>query len=167
MDAAIPTKRVSRHICNADLCYVAVDESKRASWGDTRSESRFHRARRLRVAPPSRCERPAIPGGPADRRATAWKTGPRRKTSMACAVGCGLSARGLHGRVRILYRIQPNVSVPADAPICGRGASSRICCGVAVEEYIAHMKVRSPKWGTVALPSAAFQQIARRSLVHA
>ena len=32
---------------------------------------------------------------------------------------------------------------------------------VPVEEYRRQMKVRSPKWGTVMLPSAAFQDLVR------
>ncbi|MCS7167616.1 MAG: HYExAFE family protein [Gemmatales bacterium] len=33
-------------------------------------------------------------------------------------------------------------------------------CGVRVERYMEHMKLRSPKWDTVSLPMEAFRQLA-------
>jgi hypothetical protein len=66
------------------------------------------------------------------------------------------------GAFVFLYRIQPTVSLPANsADLWTWREQPYLLRAVAVEDYVAHMKVRSPKWGTVALPNASFQQLAR------
>src|SRR5207247_1579255 len=73
-----------------------------------------------------------------------------------------LFGRSYTGLFVFLYRIQPIVSLPADSSDLWTWRDRQyLLRAVAVEDYLAHMKVRSPKWGTVALPSAAFQQLAR------
>ena len=51
---------------------------------------------------------------------------------------------------------------PPTPRICGHGAAAAILLrAVEVNDYERHMRVRSPKWGTVALPTAAYRELVR------
>lgn len=60
------------------------------------------------------------------------------------------------------YQLLPSVTVPDDTedlwPWRGRRYLFR---AVAVEDYRRHMRVRSPRWGTVGLPRAVFREVVR------
>jgi hypothetical protein len=146
-----------------NLCYVAVDESKRASWGDTPVKNLDFIVlgacgSRLLVDVKGR----QFPGGPADRPRYTWENWSTQEDIDGLRNWMRLFGPTYTGAFVFLYRIQPTVSLPADSlDLWTWRDQTYLLRAVAVEDYIAHMKVRSPKWGTVALPNASFQQLAR------
>ena len=146
-----------------NLCYVAVDESKRASWGDTPVKNLdfiVHGACGSRLLVDVKGRR--FPGGPADRPRYTWENWSTQDDIDGLQSWMRLFGPSSTGLFVFLYCIQPTVSLPADSPDLWTWRDRQyLLRGVAVEDYIVHMKVRSPKWGTVALPGAAFGQLAR------
>ena len=146
-----------------NLCYVAVDESKRASWGDTPVKNLDFIVlgacgSRLLVDVKGR----QFPGGPADRPRYTWENWSTQEDIDGLRNWMRLFGPTYTGAFVFLYRIQPTVSLPADSlDLWTWRDQTYLLRAVAVEDYVAHMKVRSPKWGTVALPNASFQQLAR------
>jgi len=69
---------------------------------------------------------------------------------------------GYEALLVFMYHMMPPLTVPDDTPDLwewhGRNYLLR---AVRVEEYREHMRVRSPKWRTVGLPSAAFRELVR------
>jgi hypothetical protein len=60
------------------------------------------------------------------------------------------------------YHILPEVELDADTPDLFEWRGKRyLLRAVDVDEYRRHLRVRSPKWGTVAVPGRIF-----RDLVH-
>jgi hypothetical protein len=146
-----------------NLCYVAVDESKRACWGDTPVKNLDFIVlgacgSRLLVDVKGR----QFPGGPPARPRYTWENWSTQEDIDGPRSWMHLFGPSYTAVFVFLYRIQPSVSLPADSPdLWRRRDQPYLLRAVGVEEYAAHMKVRSPKWGTVSLPSAAFHQVAR------
>jgi hypothetical protein len=60
------------------------------------------------------------------------------------------------------YHILPSVELPDDIDDLWTWRGRRyLLRAVEVNEYQRHMRVRSPKWGTVTLPRAAYQELVR------
>src|SRR2546421_643713 len=68
---------------------------------------------------------------------------------------------GSLGLFVFLYRIGPTVNLAEDTLDVWNWRGARyLLRAVSVDAYRRHMKVRSPKWGTVCLPGATFQTLA-------
>jgi hypothetical protein len=145
------------------LCTVAVDESRRALWGDTSVKS-------LDFIVLSRCgirllvdvKGRRFPGGPVGRERYVWENWSTQEDLSGMASWLRLFGPGSLGLLVFLYRIGPSVTLPADTPDLWAWRDQRyLLRAVTVEAYRRHMKVRSPKWGTVCLPGTAFRELAR------
>lgn len=61
-----------------------------------------------------------------------------------------------------IYHIRPTVMLPDDTPDVWHFRDAMyLLRAVPLEDYRAHMKVRSPKWGTVGLPGTVYRRLAR------
>ena len=145
------------------LGYVAVDETRRALLGDAPVKSLdflvFGRdGARLVIDVKGR----RFPAGTHKKPRRVWECwsfrddvdGLERWSSMA-----GPTFRGL---LVFAYHLHPSVSLSDDTPdlhVCrGRRYLFR---AVDVEDYRQHMRVRSPRWGTVTLPLMSFRSVVR------
>ena len=60
------------------------------------------------------------------------------------------------------YLLQPQVQIPDDTEDLWHWHGRRyLFRAIPVDEYRRHMRLRSPKWGTVDLPRRAFRQLVR------
>jgi len=74
------------------------------------------------------------------------------------------------GALVFAYSLDPAVAVPDDSEDLWNYRGRRyLYRAVAVGDYRRHMRSRSPKWGTVGLPGAAFRTLVRplRHFTHA
>ena len=61
-----------------------------------------------------------------------------------------------------VYHLQPSVAWPAQPEDLWIWRGRRyLVRAVAAVDYRRHMRVRSPKWGTVSLPGAVFRELAQ------
>jgi hypothetical protein len=164
MDRSNPYEQAfEAYLQTQNLCYVAVDESKRASWGDKPVKNLDFIVlgacgSRLLVDVKGR----QFPGGPPDRPRYTWENWSTQDDIDGLVSWMRLFGPSYTGLFVFLYRIGPIVSLPQDSPDLWKWRDRQyLLRAVAVEDYLAQMKVRSPKWGTVALPGAAFQKLAR------
>jgi len=145
------------------LCTVAVDESRRALWGTTPVKNLdfivlSHSGTRLLVDVKGR----QFPGGPVGRERYVWENWSTHDDLAGMSSWSRLFGPGSLGLFVFLYRIGPTVKLAEDTLDLWSWRGERyLLRAVTVDAYRRHMKVRSPKWGTVCLPGAAFQQLAR------
>lgn len=69
---------------------------------------------------------------------------------------------GFRGVLAFVYHLAPTVELPSGVPdlFAFRGRAFLVR-GVAVCEYRTHMRTRSPRWGTVHLPTADFRRLVK------
>jgi hypothetical protein len=145
------------------LCHVAVDETRRASWGRTSVKSLDFivlgpSGARLLVDVKGR----RFPGGTAGKPRYVWENWSTREDIAGLASWTNLFGARSLGLLVFLYQIEPAVSVPADTPDLWSWCDRRyLLRAVTLDEYRRHMRVRSPKWGTVCLPGKTFRALAR------
>jgi hypothetical protein len=66
------------------------------------------------------------------------------------------------GVLAFVYHLADGVELPAGTPDVFAFRDGRyLMRGVSVADYRAHLRVRSPRWGTVHLPAAAFRRVVR------
>ncbi|MCS7045620.1 MAG: HYExAFE family protein [Gemmataceae bacterium] len=146
-----------------ELCYVAVDEAKRASWGGATVKNLDFivmgaNGRPLLVDVKGR----RFPGGPADRPRYVWENWSTQEDVDGLRHWTRLFGQESTALFVFLYQIQPQVTLAADSPdLWTWRGQPYLLRAVAVDDYLAQMKVRSPKWGTVCLPTAVFHKLAR------
>jgi len=145
------------------LCYVGVDESRRSFLGDVSVKNLDFivlgaAGARLLVDVKGR----QFPGGPLGKERYVWENWSTQEDISGLDSWLRLFGSGYIALFAFLYRLQPSVEIPADTPDLFVHRDSRyLIRAVALEEYRRHMKVRSPKWGTVCLPNAKFRELAR------
>jgi hypothetical protein len=145
------------------LCTVAVDETRRALWGATPIKSLDfivlgQSGTRLLVDVKGR----QFPGGPAGRERYVWENWSTQEDLCGMAQWIRLFGPGSVGLFVFLYRIGPTVSLPHDTLDLWTWREQRyLLRAVTIESYRRHMKVRSPKWGTVCLAGSVFRELAR------
>lgn len=145
------------------LCYVAVDEGKRASWGNVPVKNLDFivlgaNGARLLVDVKGR----RFPGGPKDRPRYVWESWSTQDDVDGLRRWMRLFGPGGVGVLVFLYRIEPTVILQAESPdLFTWRDQPYLVRAVAVEDYARHLRVRSPKWGTVHLPGARFAELAR------
>lgn len=145
------------------LCHVAVDETRRALWGQTSIKSLDfivlgENGARLLVDVKGR----RFPGGAAGRERYVWENW----STLGDIDGLTSWTRlfGAHALALFvfLYRIEDGVTLEAETPDLWSWRGQRyLLRAVSLEQYRRHMKVRSPKWGTVFVPKAVFHDLAR------
>ena len=153
------------------LCYVAVDETRRAMLGDDDSVKSldfvvFGRAgARLVVDIKGR----RFPGGPPGKPRRVWECWSFREDLDGLDRWAEMAGADYRGLLVFAYCLHASVEMPAATPdlhICrGRRYLFR---GVCARDYRENMRRRSHSWDTVSLPKAAFRALVRpfRDFVH-
>jgi hypothetical protein len=144
------------------LCYVAVDETRRAMLGEVRVKSLdfivYGDGTRLLVDVKGR----RFPGGRAPRLRRVWQNWCMREDLDGLARWAELAGPGYQGLLVFAYHLLPDVTLPEDTDDLWTWRGRRyLLRAVAADDYRKHMRVRSPKWGTVDLPTAAFRELVR------
>jgi hypothetical protein len=145
------------------LCYVAVDETRRALLGDSPVKSLdflvFGRdGARLVIDIKGR----RFPAGPPKKPRRVWECWSFRDDIDGLDRWSSLAGPSFRGLLVFAYLLHASVNLSDDTPdlhVCrGRRYLFR---AVDVEDYRRHMRVRSPRWGTVTLPLAVFRSVVR------
>jgi hypothetical protein len=145
------------------LCYVAVDETRRAMLGDSRVKSLdfivYGRCgSRLLVDVKGR----RFPGGPPERPRRVWECWSTQEDIDGLQRWPALFGPGYQGLLVFTYQLSPAVELPDDTEDLWIWRGRRyLFRAVEVGDYRRHMRVRSPKWGTVGLPRAVFRKLVR------
>lgn len=145
------------------LCYVAVDEARRATLGGSPVKNLDFIVHglaggRLLVDVKGR----QFPGGTVQKPRYVWESWATQEDVLGLRRWASLFGPGATALFAFLYRLLPTVSVPAaSADLFTWRGDQYLVRAVTVEDYLLHMRVRSPKWGTVGLPGAAFRTLAR------
>jgi hypothetical protein len=145
------------------LCYVAVDETRRACLGDTPVKNLDFivlglTGARLLVDVKGR----QFPGGPPERPRYTWESWSTQEDVDGLGSWTRLFGPDYLALFVFMYRVLPTVALEVDTPDLWEFRGDRyLLRAVTLDEYAVHLRVRSPKWGTVDLPSAAFRRLAR------
>ncbi len=146
-----------------NLCYVAVDEGRRSMLGDTPVKNLDFivlgaNGRRLLVDVKGR----RFPGGTPDKPKYTWENWATSEDLDGFRAWTEVFGPNYLAMFVFIYRIGPNVELPTPCVDLWtfREQTYLLRC-VAFEDYLIHMKTRSPKWGTVHLPSAVYRDLAR------
>lgn len=144
------------------LCYVAVDEAKRATLGDTPIKNLDFLVlgaggSRLLIDIKGR----RFPGGSAEKPRYIWENWATQDDIDGLRAWSDAFGPGYRSLFVFMYRIEPTIELEETADLWTWRDVKYLLRAVAVDDYVASMKIRSPKWGTVNIPSAAFRQLAR------
>jgi hypothetical protein len=143
------------------LCYVAVDETRRSMMGDIRVKSLDfivygEGGARLLVDVKGR----RFPCGPKDRRRRVWESWSTRDDVQGLEQWAEVFGSGFQAVLVFMYHVLPEVDLPEDCEDLWTWHGRRyLLRAVAVNDYRAHMRVRSPKWDTVCLPGPIFRKL--------
>jgi len=145
------------------LCYVAVDETRRAFVGEERVKNLdfiVHGEGGARLLVDVKGRR--YPSGPPARPRRVWESWSTREDVDGLERWARLFGPGYLGLLVFSYNLGPEVELPDDTvdlfTFRGRRYLFR---AVEVSAYRRHMRVRSPKWDTVNLSSAVFRDLVR------
>src|SRR4051794_30430048 len=145
------------------LGYVAVDETHRSSLDDEPVKSLDFvvyglGGAKLLVDVKGR----RFPGGKKDKPRRVWETWSTRDDIDGLDRWAERFGAGYTGLLVFVYRIQPTVLLPLGTadPWLLHDRVFFMRAG-SVDDYRRHMRVRSPRWGTVMLPTAAFRDLVR------
>jgi len=144
------------------LCYVAVDEAKRAMLGETPVKNLDFLVlgvggSRLLIDIKGR----RFPGGKPEKPRYVWENWATQDDIDGLRTWSNAFGPGYLSLFVFMYGIQPTVALSETADLWTWRGVKYLLRAVEVEEYVAAMKVRSPKWGTVTIPSAVFRQLAK------
>ncbi len=143
------------------LCYVAVDETRRAMLGELRVKSLDfivygQCGTRLLVDVKGR----RFPSGPAARPRRVWECWSTREDIDGLEQWTVLFGPGYQGLLVFIYHLLPSVTLADDSADLWIWRGRRyLLRALPTEEYRQHMRVRSPKWGTVSLPGYVFRDL--------
>jgi hypothetical protein len=141
--------------------YVAVDETRRALLGTETVKSLDFivygdAGARLLVDIKGR----RFPSGRPPRPRHVWECWSMREDIEGLERWGGLFGPGFQGLLVFTYQLLPPVELPEDTEDLWTHRGRRyLFRAIPVNEYRQHMRVRSPRWGTVGLPGAVFRQL--------
>lgn len=145
------------------LCYVGVDEARRSQLDNVPIKNLDfvvlgkHGAKLL-VDVKGR----QFPGGPAGKERFVWESWTTQDDIDGIEQWQRLFGPSYLGLFVFLYRIKNTVELDASSIDLFRVQDQRyLLRAVPIAEYRQHVRVRSPKWGTVNLPSNVFARLAR------
>jgi hypothetical protein len=145
------------------LCYVAVDETRRPTLGESTVKSLDfivfgENGARLLVDVKGR----RFPAGRAGKQRRVWECWSTREDIDGLQRWVDLWGPPYQGLLVFTYHVLPCVELPADTEDLWTWRGRRyLFRAVEVDEYRRHMRVRSPKWGTVTLPREAYRSLVR------
>src|SRR5690242_2145889 len=143
------------------ISYVAVDETRRSMLGDLRVKNldfivHGDMGSRLLIDVKGR----RFPGGTADKPRRVWECWCARDDIDGLEQWEDLFGADYRGLLVFTYGLSPAVELPEDTLDLWTWRGRRyLFRAVPVRDYRRHMRVRSPKWGTVHLPRAAFREL--------
>jgi hypothetical protein len=145
------------------LCYVAVDETRRAVLDETRVKSLDfvvygENGARLVVDVKGR----RFPTGSRQRPRRVWECWSTAEDVDGLGRWARLFGPDYQGLLVFTYLLAPAVELPEDTDDLWTWRGRRyLFRAVTARDYRRHMRVRSVKWGTVHLPGAAFRRLVR------
>jgi len=145
------------------LCYVGVDETRRAFLGETRVKNLDFivcgpGGARLLVDVKGR----RFPTGPPGKQRRVWECWSTQEDVDGLERWVELFGAGYQGLLVFTYQLLPEVILPDDTDDLWTWRGRRyLLRAVAVDDYRAHVRVRSPKWGTVDVAGAVFRSLVR------
>ena len=145
------------------LCYVGVDEARRAMMGETRVKSLdfiVYGTAGARLVVDVKGRR--FPTGPKEKPRRVWECWSTQEDIDGLQRWAELSGPGYRGLLVFAYLLAPEVALPDDTDDLWTWRGRRyLLRAIPVDEYQPHMRVRSPRWGTVSLPTPIFRQLVR------
>jgi hypothetical protein len=145
------------------LCYIAVDETRRAFLGETRVKSLdfiVHGEGGARLLVDVKGRR--FPGGPKDRPRRVWESWSTREDIDGLERWAERFGPDYLPLLVFAYQIRPTVKLPLGVrDLWFWRGKPYLYRAVPVDEYRRHMRVRSPKWGTVMVSTADFRGLVR------
>ncbi len=103
-----------------------------------------------------------FPGGPADKPRYTWESWSTQEDVDGLGSWTRLFGPDYLALFVFMYRIQPTVTLASDTADLWHFRDERyLLRAVTLDDYSRHMRVRSPKWGTVDLPGAVYKSLAR------
>lgn len=150
--------------------YVAVDESRRTSIDDDPIKSLdfiVYSPEGPRFLVDIKGRR--FPGGTPEKPRKVWQNWVSREDIVCLERWENSFGDGFRGLIVFLYQLSEAVELAEDTADLWEWKGSRyLVRAVAAGDYRRHMRVRSPRWGTVCLPTEAFRELVRpfRSFTH-
>lgn len=145
------------------LCYVAVDETRRALLGDVPVKSLDFMVfgkdgARLVVDVKGR----RFPGGRPDSPRRVWESWSSREDVDGLERWAELAGPGYRGLLVFAYELHDAIELDDRTPDLYAFRGKRyLFRAVEARDYRRHMRVRSPRWNTVCLPTAVFRAVVR------
>jgi hypothetical protein len=163
MDRSNPYEAAFEAYLNAHgLCYIGVDEKKRSFLDEAPVKNLDFvvlgaGGTRLLVDVKGR----RFPGGPPERQRRVWENWSTQEDIRGLTSWMRLFGPGYLGLFVFMYKIgAKEILADETGPWTWHGTRYRLLA-VPVEEYSRHMRVRSPRWGTVSLQGSVFRSLAR------
>ncbi len=145
------------------LCYVAVDETRRAMLGDVRVKSLdfiVHGDGEARLLVDVKGRR--FPTGSPERERRVWECWSTADDLSGLERWAETFGPGYRGLLVFVYRLGANVTLPEETEDLWTWRGRRyLLRAIAADDYRRHMRVRSPKWQTVSLPRSAYRDLVR------
>ena len=145
------------------LCYVAVDETRRSMLGDTRIKNLdfiVHGDTGLGLLVDVKGRR--FPGGTPEHPRRVWQCWSTREDIDGLERWTDLFGSGYQGLLVFTYLLAPEVALPDETLDLWTWRGRRyLFRAVSVGDYRRHLRVRSPKWGTVDLAQDVFRRLVR------
>lgn len=145
------------------LCYVAVDETRRTMLGETPVKNLdfiVHGPDGARLLVDVKGRR--FPTGARAHPRRVWECWSTREDVSGLERWAETFGPGYQGLLVFAYQLAAEVMLPEETDDLWTWRGRRyLLRAVAVEEYRRHLRVRSPRWDTVALPNAVFRRIVR------
>ena len=144
------------------LCYVAVDETRRAQLGDIRVKNLDfivygEGGSRLLVDVKGR----RFPTGSTGRERRVWECWSTQDDVDGLEKWTELFGSGYQALLVFAYQLMSDAPLPEDIDDLWTWRGRRyLLRAVSVDDYRAHLRVRSPRWRTVSLPRKSFENLA-------
>jgi hypothetical protein len=145
------------------LCYIAVDETRRTMLGELRVKNLDFivygdGGARLLVDVKGR----RFPAGPVERPRRVWECWSTEDDVTGLELWERITGPGYLGVLVFVYHLLPGVEWADDAEDHWTWRGRRyLLRAVSVTDYRLHMRPRSPRWGTVALPGPVYRALAQ------
>jgi hypothetical protein len=150
------------YLLDRRLCYVGVDESRRTFLGDrpVKNLDFIVLGEEFRLLVDVKGRR--FPGGPPGKERHVWETWSTVEDVTGLSRWVEYFGPGYRGILLFMYQLQPSVAMADNTPDLWKWHGQQyLLRSLDVADYRRHMRQRSPRWGTVGLPGAAFRDLVR------